>query len=352
MPHWLIHAAWIAARALAGLIGCLTFYAALFMYEDEEGNWQNRLENLWVSIHDRAKVTNSLAVALFNTISQKLVNAFNWVFGSRLVSARSISASINLSIASGFFMGIMMIAIDVSLHHDDLHDLKSLVGLAPIALFCIGMAILPSLRKTKMALVFSYSPLFLGICYMLYRASLPDLSPTGPLHTYLIGISASIFTLAFSLTSDLVVVAVIRKTFSAVSSAISMAKIISAVVMFTVLAIACEAVPALLGATAIYVIDELRMPDYNLWTTMRLIGDFSFMGNLITLIYCVIPVMALLTVLCHSAFWPLASRVVYPLCRYRIFGNRKILLAFGSLCIIFSLNLEHQGIKDILKLFS
>jgi hypothetical protein len=44
----------IALRFLALSIGAVALYAAVFMYEDQEGRWQNRIEKLWVVIHDRA----------------------------------------------------------------------------------------------------------------------------------------------------------------------------------------------------------------------------------------------------------------------------------------------------------
>jgi len=31
---------------LAGLMACVCFYLAFFLYEDEEGVWQNRIEKL------------------------------------------------------------------------------------------------------------------------------------------------------------------------------------------------------------------------------------------------------------------------------------------------------------------
>jgi hypothetical protein len=361
MPHWLIHGAFIAGRALAGLIGCLCFYVALFMYEDEAGNWQNRLDNLWVSIYDRVKITSSLTIALFNTISQKLMHLFSWIFGSRLLSARSVSASINLSIACGILTPIVLWIAVSSLTGKPISEFYpgylQIPEYAFFALFCILMATLPSLIKTRAALMFSYSSLFVIPCWVFYAAPFFSGNGIGRVSAYLDLISVFLLSLAVSLASDLVVLVAIRKTFSVVSSTISKLRIIKTVAMFALLAVTVEAIPALLfwvgfRAEAALGLHNGHQQDTDLTFIVVFLGAFSFLGNAITLIYCLIPVTTLFVVLCHSAFWPLTSRVVYPLCRYRIFGNRKVLFALGSFCFIFALNIEHQSVTDILKLFS
>jgi hypothetical protein len=51
------HALILVSRVVAGIVGGVAFYFALFLYEDEEGLWQNRIEKLWASVYDRAKIT-------------------------------------------------------------------------------------------------------------------------------------------------------------------------------------------------------------------------------------------------------------------------------------------------------
>jgi hypothetical protein len=101
------HALILASRIVAGVVAGIAFYFALFLYEDEEGIWQNRIENLWASVYDRAKVTDRTSTALINKIAQILKNCFSWLFGDKLVSFQAISTSINLSFA------IMVLALVV-----------------------------------------------------------------------------------------------------------------------------------------------------------------------------------------------------------------------------------------------
>ncbi len=72
-PELLIHyALFVVSRITAGLLAALAFYFAFFLHEDEEGVWQNRIENLWMAVYDRAKVTDSTTTALFNKVSESV----------------------------------------------------------------------------------------------------------------------------------------------------------------------------------------------------------------------------------------------------------------------------------------
>jgi hypothetical protein len=53
-----------------------------------------------------------------------------------------------------------------------------------------------------------------------------------------------------------------------------------------------------------------------------LVLGFVELLNLTTVLISTIPLIALLTVLLHHLFWPAASKLVYPLARYRAISNR------------------------------
>ncbi len=58
MPHTLNPLVLVIGRVLAGMVAAMAFYLAFFLYEDEEGKWQNRLENVWIAV-DPPKRTRS-----------------------------------------------------------------------------------------------------------------------------------------------------------------------------------------------------------------------------------------------------------------------------------------------------
>jgi hypothetical protein len=64
-------------RAVAAFVGAIAFYAAFFMYEDEEGRWQNKLEELWIAIDDRARTVMSRSAALVAKVAEIVTSAFD-----------------------------------------------------------------------------------------------------------------------------------------------------------------------------------------------------------------------------------------------------------------------------------
>ena len=52
-------------RILAAIVGSVALYALLFMYEDAQKKWQNRIESLCVRIDDAAKSTGSKTSAFW-----------------------------------------------------------------------------------------------------------------------------------------------------------------------------------------------------------------------------------------------------------------------------------------------
>ena len=75
----------------------LAFYMSFLMYEDEEGVWQNRLEELWIIIDEQKKAAEGTTTALFNRIGDILRKAFDHLFGTRLLSFRSFVITANFS---------------------------------------------------------------------------------------------------------------------------------------------------------------------------------------------------------------------------------------------------------------
>jgi hypothetical protein len=102
------HALVIVARWVSGLVGVLAFYLAFFMYKDEQGRLQNRLEVLRSSIEDRAKATTSTTVAALNKIADSFTRLINHSFGPKLFSLRAFFASFNLSWA---FMYVFVLSM-------------------------------------------------------------------------------------------------------------------------------------------------------------------------------------------------------------------------------------------------
>lgn len=92
-----------ALRILAIPIGLLAYCIAFLMFEDEEGEWQNRLESLWIAVNDREKLSGGKTSALFSTVADVLTRALNRLLGRKLLSFQVISVSLSSSLAAMLF---------------------------------------------------------------------------------------------------------------------------------------------------------------------------------------------------------------------------------------------------------
>jgi hypothetical protein len=87
-------------RIAAGVAGVLLLYAALFLYENEQGEIQNKLEEWWVRLVDRQSGALSRHTAFMQEVANLATRGFDRVFGEKLVSPQAVGVSVCYSIGS------------------------------------------------------------------------------------------------------------------------------------------------------------------------------------------------------------------------------------------------------------
>ena len=80
--------------------GLLSLYAAAFLYGDQYGRIQNKLEEWWLRLSDRQKLAVSWNTAFVREIAGLETRMFDRLFGKTLASFRAIGVSQCLSLAS------------------------------------------------------------------------------------------------------------------------------------------------------------------------------------------------------------------------------------------------------------
>ena len=90
----------LGLRILASIMGFLFVYIAVFLYENEQGKIQNKLEDVWVRIDDAQKYSLSKHTVFVNTVAGFLTKTFNLLFGIKLLSLQAIGASICFAVLS------------------------------------------------------------------------------------------------------------------------------------------------------------------------------------------------------------------------------------------------------------
>jgi len=326
MPDWLTHGALIAGRVLAGLVGCVCFYLAFFLYEDEEGEIENKLQDkldgLWIRVHDRARITGSTAAALLNKVGEASLRLIDRLFEHPISPIKLIAISSNISIG-GFFLSLAYREYVDTLGPATPHYLRNTMTEIIMAVCFFSLAALSGKKSRLWALI--------------------ALIPAAILSTFLIYVwTVQSLVFGFSLLVDYVALIIIRRLFSGIASSSSLIKIILIMGTLLVFAILVTFGPL-----------RLWRATYGLTAFAWLILGFEIASlNLTTALFCSVPVIFLAGILLHWCLWPIISRVIYPLSRHKIVTNRKVLLSIGTLCLIFAFRLEHVGAKELLKLFS
>jgi hypothetical protein len=335
------HALILASRIMAGGVAGLAFYFAFFLYENEEGVWQNRIENLWASVYDRAKVTDSTSVALFNKLADKLNSMFNHKFGTTLLSIRAFAASFNLStgIMSLFLLIGMILVIKGPGPKEFLGFIYGLT--AAFAVICFAsffFFFMPHQSTTPAPL----RPLLPLIPFALSVVGATCLLIIDPGETSLMRLQPIVLALSF--LSDYLAIMMMRKIFTSISQTVSILRCVKLIAAFFLFPLLIDVFAPLAYAFGIWNDTMSRDPRY-------FVIEFVLL-NISTVLLCLVPASMLVVVLIHKLIWPLLSRLLYPVASRKVITNRKALVSVGSLCVLYALNPLQVGIKDILKVVS
>ena len=329
MPHWLIQEARTGGRILAGPVACVCFYVAFFLYEDQEGIWQNRIDSLWIAVYDRAKITKNTSTALLNTVGKVMSRFCDRLFGDDAYSLKAAVVSINLSLAG----------LCIPLPHLFV-PFDSYTGTPALALLVFGvmfttLAILPAISKSQFIIVWSgFGPMLAVIPIAM---SLTDEFGIGRL------LSGAIL---LSIAADFVAISVVRRMFKAISSTVDGARVFQLSSYCFGLALFVEVFP-------LWLENRFYVPKHPINPQPfreDLVGMISQM-NIPTFVLCISPILILIVAGLSRVFWPIVSKALYPLSRFAIVKNRKFLIATGSLFLTYAAVGEHISFDKLVGLF-
>jgi hypothetical protein len=129
----------LALRASGALLIC----AGLFLYEDEEGQFQNKVEQWWINLSDIQRASRSNVAAFMQEVARLTGKGFDQLFGQSLFSLRVVPVSIYLSLASPcLFLFIMLPHVK----HDPSVTRQ---GTLSTFAFFLALALVPALFRNK-----------------------------------------------------------------------------------------------------------------------------------------------------------------------------------------------------------
>jgi len=302
-----------ALHILVGLLGSLLLYMSLFLTESEEGQIQNRLEELWVRIDDLSKSSLTKEAAFLQQASALLANGLDWLFGNKLLSAKAIATSLSLSGAATLLY---------------LHNAQPLLPFPSVALI-IGLVLVAT----------SFAPgrlRYLGFMWIPLSALWFLIGALGEI---IRGLQYFSFLAAFyggALVSDVLFVAITRWLLRKISRQRETATLLTLLCSFVCLGILLAA-PTLVALLIYY---RRAFGAVSLGTGPVFVGVMVllFVGasNSVSLLIVLLLFLLFLVVLLHRLIWPVLARPLYAAQRFRVFRSPKLLAGLAGLCLQFA----------------
>jgi hypothetical protein len=315
------------------LAGVVCFYMAFFMYEDEGGKLQNRLVNLWVTVSQKGEASLSEQAKLIKYSSQIVSSSMRRILGPKLISARTITVSAALSMASTGFMAALLSYTRTGV---------IIFSISSIACFCYGLFIAPTLFKTqraKLGVVILLSLIVTTYFFEIfsndrYSVTVFRADWNGFYDLYLMAIPA----LALGVLADVLLISVNRW----VADKMSSAKTGRVLLLGTIFNLICSV--GLIALLHLYFRwpGKLGVIEQSSFAIAHWNDDFAnnrpfvttgilltVCSDLFTLIAAASVVIVALSALAHRLLWPVLGRSVNGLYAWNIFTSRKTQLSLG-----------------------
>ncbi len=383
-----------ALRILAFLSGLLCIYAALFIYENEQGKIQSVLEELWLRIDDRRQTFLSRHTLFMREVARFTESRFDRLFGKKLFSLQSVAVSSCYSIASICMM------LSYHIYPGNLYSEEYGNSFLPsLMLLTIGFILLGTLpffirRSRPLKLWFTsvvisvlsaasvlyilehrgWTQFFYGVKHLnsaghrsiLWENAILDI--TGQLINRwdFIGIMLAGYWIGICLgiASDIAFIAITRRTLRWGSQLESFFRIFTLILLNCFLALVLSLGPALIGFGTAFVItghsstipgqepypDNYTIAPFSLpifAQAIQQIGFIASLSNVITALSATIFILLAFILLAHRLFWPLIERPVYALQRLGIARRSKFLGSLGIILIGIGLGFVPGWLKDI-----
>src|SRR5579863_4989156 len=315
---------------LLHILGVVLICAGLFLYEDEEGKFQNKIEEWWISLSDRQKASRSRVAAFMQAVARLTGIGFDRLFGQRLFSLRVIPVSVFLSFAS-FFLFIVLTFRYIK-NPGETTRREAFVMFA----FFLSLASVPAFFNNKWVLRLWWA-IIPGALLSISGFIVFVFKTRGPRFTFE-GIGIVMLLFISSLLCDLIYIAVTRYTLRRISRIDSIPEI--ALMLFgNLLTLAI----LLLGP--IYV--GLALAKYAL--PLGAVILLSFPLNAIDILVGSAALFLALLLLLHRLFWPVVQRPLYAIYRFAPIKEKKWLFSAGAALLFIPSHITIEVLKAFLE---
>jgi hypothetical protein len=313
------------------LVGCVFIYAALFVTEDEEGGVQNGLELWLAAVRRRQDASISYVVGFMQGIAEIEKRAFDAFFGKKLLSIRSVLASVSLSI---IVLTVTEATFDLLIEGTLDNNEGYYTVLIPLSVFCLGVLVVLQFSRstwTHLFLAFLTLVAIFGASEWFWwngSRSSPTLPEIHISDFSVLGIYLGL--LAASCACDFLFIVFTRLVMKKISTLYKTYSILALIAVHVLLGIVLSGVYFYDLSMAIRRFDFRNQPEYNEYYYFHQISQMNSLDGLI----CLIWVLMFAGIVLHRLLWPSLWRPIYALKRFKVIQNKKLLWATAMVLLI------------------
>jgi hypothetical protein len=317
----------IFLRILSLTGGLLSLYAAAFLYEDEYGRIQSKLEEWWIRLSDKQSLAISRHAAFMREVARLETQLLDGLFGDRLLSLRAIGVSQCLSVASMGLAVLVGYTLNLLYYHRGSSSSFEKPGTAASAAVFIGIFLvlgtLPALFRNRALPILWYTSVILLVWVPVIGMALVEVTQR---------LAATLsFAFVASFGCDVMFIALTRWALRRASGMERFYQIAVIILVNCLLSLLLLVGPLLImfpqPAERSATLDPFELsttvPAYYL--AAGLVAGLNEIDVLVALIF----VFLALLMLCHRLFWPIINRPLYSLQAIGIARRRKLLYTVG-----------------------
>jgi len=316
--HSLAQIGLLLGRVLIAGVGFLFVYIALFLHEDEEGNLQNRLVELWATIYDLSKEAHSRNVLLAKESLALINRGLNSLFGEKLFSLRSLSGAIYFSLASlSVGLNLSFLNFDMAIRDSEIRGEDYIRAMIfPTITIILGILSITIQRKLWLYIWSSGSFIATILSTWGYMRGWSVDSPSKEIIIIILVVWAGILC-------DLAFLALNRYLIRIASQLNSIMHIIAMIMVNIFLAVA-------------YISPAYWIRGHSVGFMEIPVGYVFFLlssTNLVTAFWALLIIFLLLVAFLHRLFWPFIERPLYAITRHEI-ARKPILLLVPAILLL------------------
>jgi hypothetical protein len=303
----------------------ILFYTALLMYEDQEGNLQNRLEQLWCKLDDAANKALNTHLHVVQWVASKAVDGTEGTLGKELISNQSIGVCICWGIISA---KLTVVILGFSTSNP---PTQIIVGQLFLCLIFYFVSMWPQfLHPSRHGWWLS----FVIFCWIVMTVSafyggtqgerlnpLPPVPEGSNIRVVRMGLAVIplyIFGVLFSIPISIVLFAILRRSLRLISNSRSNRSVIAATALQGVFLLSLISLHMLTFTT---LVSKSDLRQYMFQTITPVMGP----AYLLTIF--------LILMLAHMFFWGTMQRPIYALARLGIERRKRLFAGIGVLLL-------------------